>query len=522
MNPGPRHAVACRARVASTDGVWRILRTVIARLRQSNAVLPLSEAAVLVVLPAAIFAIAMGSSSEGWAVRLGGQLRWVMLFALVACAVPYGLSQLRLLPRTFLAVTASLVGVALLSAFWSVTPRLSAERAISFLALMVAVVCLGSGASRSGRRIERLFVSLLIAADLVGLAGLVVLVVDHNLAIQAGVPTMPGRLRGFGENPNTAAMLFALALPLAEWLVVSGRGVLMRLVGVASFTLLYGSIMASGSRGALLAATAASIVFGAVLIRNIRRLVVLEMVAVAFFAGSFQIAGSRPSDFPTPALPVSTSPVVVPVLPAAGGSAAGGPTAPPQNSRVPSTAPPRSPTEIGIKQGLTRADVSVPFVPRSSEIGYPYIYDSKPIMTYGSGRVLAWLWAIRQGLEVPLLGYGFGTESTVFVDRFYVFEGSYTENSFVGMFLQLGLVGTLLLLLPFLLIGRAVLRARREFGAYDRGVVGATAGMVAGGLAVALFQSYLYSVGNMAALTFWAGATTVIAVTANPQRSVER
>jgi hypothetical protein len=494
--------------VACTDGVWRILRTVIARLRRLNALLPLSETAVLVVLPATIFAVAMGSSSVGWAVRVGSPLRWLMLFALVACAVPYGLSQLRFLPRTFLVVIASLVGVALLSASWSVTPKVSGERAISFFVLMFAVVFVGSGASRSRGRAERLFASLLIAADLVGLAGLVVLAVDHNLAVQAGVPTMSARMRGFGENPDTASMLFALALPIAEWLFFAGRGVLVRLAAGASFALLYGSIIASGSRGALMAATAGSVVFFALLAGSVRRLVVFEVIVVAFFAGSFQISGSRPSDFPSPALPVSTKPAPVLVPPSKQGPAILKPATEP---------PPSSPFEVGIKQGLTRAEVPIPFVPRSSEIGHPSTYDYKPIIGYGSGRVLAWLWAIRQGLDVPVLGYGFGTESTVFVDRFYVFEGSYTENSFIGMFLQLGAVGTVLLLLPFLLVGSAVLRARREYDAADRRVLGVAAGIVAGGFAVAFVQSYLYSVGNIATLTFWVGAILAIIVAAKPR-----
>src|SRR5204863_8299687 len=63
-----------------------------------------------------------------------------------------------------------------------------------------------------------------------------------------------------------------------------------------------------------------------------------------------------------------------------------------------------------------------------------------------TGRTQAWEGAIDQGQERPVAGYGFGTEDHVFVDRYYSFFGGAPENSYVGLFLQLGLVGLLLVL----------------------------------------------------------------------------
>ena len=46
-----------------------------------------------------------------------------------------------------------------------------------------------------------------------------------------------------------------------------------------------------------------------------------------------------------------------------------------------------------------------------------------------------------QAAERPIAGYGFGTEDTVFVDRFYSFDGGFVENTYLGLFLQLGAAG---------------------------------------------------------------------------------
>src|SRR5207253_9847939 len=106
--------------------------------------------------------------------------------------------------------------------------------------------------------------------------------------------------------------------------------------------------------------------------------------------------------------------------------------------------------------------VPLPFPPEQNEIGYPGIYQYKPILAYGSGRIYVWLTALAQGLERPFLGYGFGTERGVFADRSYIFQRESTENSFVGIFLTLGLVGVLLLAAPFVVVLGNTLRALRR------------------------------------------------------------
>jgi hypothetical protein len=107
---------------------------------------------------------------------------------------------------------------------------------------------------------------------------------------------------------------------------------------------------------------------------------------------------------------------------------------------------------------------------------------------------------VDEARERPLLGFGFGTEAKAFVDRYYGFFGDLPENSYLGIALQLGLVGLAALIA---LLAVLVVRARRGLTA---GWAAACAGVVAAGLAVAVVQSYLYSVGNIATATFWVAA----------------
>jgi O-antigen ligase len=106
-------------------------------------------------------------------------------------------------------------------------------------------------------------------------------------------------------------------------------------------------------------------------------------------------------------------------------------------------------------------------------------------------------------------GYGFGTEDRVFVDRYVFFNSNVPENSYIGLFLQLGLVG-LALLGAFTLF--AIVRALRTAGGPN---AAACAAVVAAGLVLALFQSYLYAAGNNATAAFWISGFLLFAVTAD-------
>ena len=130
----------------------------------------------------------------------------------------------------------------------------------------------------------------------------------------------------------------------------------------------------------------------------------------------------------------------------------------------------------------------------------------------GSGRLAAWEGALDQAAHRPVAGYGFGTENKVFVNHYRNFSGSYVQNYYLGLLLQLGAIG----LASFL--GLALLWLLRAGSAYfrladrDRLALVACAGMVVAGLACAFVQSYLTSVGNIATGAFWIGAFVLAAL----------
>jgi O-antigen ligase len=117
-----------------------------------------------------------------------------------------------------------------------------------------------------------------------------------------------------------------------------------------------------------------------------------------------------------------------------------------------------------------------------------------------SGRAEAWQVAIPIIQRRLLLGYGFGTEDRIFEGiSFRVHRGTYVHNSYLGMTYQLGLVGSILLFLPLL-----VLLFRRTFASRTESVqVAAYEAVLFGGLVASLFESWVYSVGNAFAFPFW-------------------
>jgi O-antigen ligase len=97
------------------------------------------------------------------------------------------------------------------------------------------------------------------------------------------------------------------------------------------------------------------------------------------------------------------------------------------------------------------------------------------------------------------VGHGFGTEEAVFVDRFWGFQGGVPENSFLGLFLQLGAVGVVLFLVLIGALAAATLRVLRT----ERNLAAACLGVLGAGVVLSLVQSYLFAIGNVAMLTVW-------------------
>jgi O-antigen ligase len=136
------------------------------------------------------------------------------------------------------------------------------------------------------------------------------------------------------------------------------------------------------------------------------------------------------------------------------------------------------------------------------EIGHPAL-SKQATTTVASGRVAAWEGALEQIGDRPILGYGFGTEQKVFLDRWYYFQGGSPENSYLGLLLQVGALGLALVLAMGLALVVGGFRALRVVEGDDRILVVASLGVIVAAAAIMLIQSYLYSVGNIASTTVW-------------------
>ena len=99
----------------------------------------------------------------------------------------------------------------------------------------------------------RLFQGLGAGAIAVGLLGVGVLVFDFDAAaIRAGAGS-PWRYRGFTENPNTTAVLAGASLPILVALAIRSTSTRRQAAWLAGALLMVGTLIASESRGGLLA-----------------------------------------------------------------------------------------------------------------------------------------------------------------------------------------------------------------------------------------------------------------------------
>jgi hypothetical protein len=425
---------------------------------------------------ATVLATAAGSSSVPSITRAGSHARWVLLVLLLLAAAAWALPAWRRLPWQALAAAAAFAGLALLSAAWSVEPRTTAEKAVSLGLLFATCLALATAAAGQPRRAVSVLAGLLGGAAAVALAGLLVLAARHHYAVQPASYEAPARFKGFGQDPNTVGLLFALATPLATWATLRARSTVARVAAGAALLLLVGEIVATGSRGAIVAGALGAAVV--VLVSAPRRLLALAVVVAA------AVAAAGISTIPDPSQ-----------------------TAAPAAASAPAAAAPKP------RPGYLDAEAAYPL---NADVGQPLPGGGQPPVRRGlfatSGRVDAWRGAAHEAARRPLAGHGFGTEQAVFVDRFYRFVGSLPEDSYLGLALQLGVAGLLALLALVVVLARPGLRA---LSGPCRHLAGAGLGVLVAGLAIAVVQSYVYSVGNIAAGTLWIAAFLLPAVAAN-------
>jgi O-antigen ligase len=415
------------------------------------------------VLAASIFAFACGSSSVARVQTAGRPARWILLVLLLALALAAARRERNApqVPRTIIGAAAILVVLAFASVIWSVDPRSTFERAMTLAVLFATVTALAQVRSMGDRLME----GIVGGAAAVAIAGLVVLAVRHADAVQEATRAQPTRYQGLGQDPNTVPLLLAPCLALVVWLFVRSRSGRRRILLAAIALLFDGSIVASGSRGAMIAAFAGVAVVVLLHPARLRWRAVLVAATTAVLAVSVGLAQIPKS------AGVGWRPPVVHTVP-------------------PGSHP---------KPGYVDVEAALPL---SSDIG-TWLGSVKPAprTLFGlSGRGEAWRGAIDLGDERPVAGYGFGTESRVFVDRWVEFAGGLPENSYIGIYLQLGVVGLLALVAILGLLACAAIRRPRRWE------VAGPAGVLAAGVLLAFVQSYLYSVGDIATVAVWTAA----------------
>jgi hypothetical protein len=425
------------------------------------------DAAIAVMLPVTVVMFAFGSSSVQDLVRVGSRGRWLALLALAALAVTRVTAngaRPRALPPAW-ALAGALVILCAESASWSVDPRLTLARAFSVGVLFVTGVALALAPGGARHAASQALIGILRGAAAVALLSLLVLAVSRHDAVQPATAGAGWRFRGIGLNPNTVSMLLAIALPLAVWRLCDGVR-RARWEGGALVLLFVGEIALSGSRGALVAGFVGALVTAFLLAASSRARLALALGLAVLAAASVAVAK----------LPNPAPAVVAP-------SSAGAPSEP-----------------------VSPADAERSFR-LQDELGFPlagaYHPPAPRTILGSSGRAQAWDGAVRQGAKRPVAGYGFGTEQKVFVDRFFTFEGGFVENTYIGLFLQLGVAGALVFaaLLASLAwsavrVGRGTARAHAALGAGASGVLVAAA-------LIGVSQTGLLAVGNIAASSIW-------------------
>jgi hypothetical protein len=449
------------------------------------------ERAVQTALVATILSAVLASGSlQSW-IPTARRLRWAALLALAALALVWALRNRARLTFVRPALAAGVfLGLALFSAAWSVSPTLSIGRTAALGLVFAAAGALAAAASVQPEAAQRVLDGVAAGAALVALGGLLVLLFRHDRAIAPATTSLPARYQGLGGGPNTATMLLAVALPTAAQVATGPGSWARRAFGFAAAVGALVSIVASGSRGALLGAFAGTLAWAALRELPGRRAVVAAFAVVAVFAAALAATRiPRPAPAGAPSAPVAADPAPAPTV----------------------AVPPYVDANLVLR---LQDDVGhpPPGIAATDDEGRP--------LTSSSGRTEAWRGAVRQAADRPLLGYGFGTEPEVFVDRYVGFNAGVPENSYVGLALQLGALGLAAfaalcaaLLVPALRVVRLLDPARR-------GITAAAVGVLVGGLALAFFQSYVYAAGNNATAALWICAFLLPAIVHGARRRV--
>jgi len=130
-------------------------------------------------------------------------------------------------------------------------------------------------------------------------------------------------------------------------------------------------------------------------------------------------------------------------------------------------------------------------------------YRTETIPTLG-GRMGIWPYALELITNKPIFGYGFGVEDKILPLKYPMLRGqlgTYMHNSYLGMMLQLGIVGFIIFYSPlFILLFKELFSRQDSKTPLLRYALQAS---LIAGLLCCVFESWVYSVGNAQAFPFW-------------------
>ena len=121
-------------------------------------------------------------------------------------------------------------------------------------------------------------------------------------------------------------------------------------------------------------------------------------------------------------------------------------------------------------------------------------------------RTDKWRLGLKYFMERPLQGFGFGTEDRLFAyhdvnPQDYQLSGASMHNSYLGLVLQVGIVGAALFYVPLAsLLFYELLTARET---HRKPLLSALLSVVITCMVAGMFSSDLYSMGNAKSFVFW-------------------
>jgi O-antigen ligase len=121
-----------------------------------------------------------------------------------------------------------------------------------------------------------------------------------------------------------------------------------------------------------------------------------------------------------------------------------------------------------------------------------------------AGRFEVWPLALDLISDKPIFGYGFGIEDKLLGLKGFVLHehpGGYFHNSYLGMMLQLGILGFIIFFGPlFMLLFKELSLRQASQASLLRYALRAS---LMAGLICGIFESWLYSVGNTQTFPYW-------------------